>query len=137
MQLAQARDLPAVIAALATSISDLRTAQQDQNDDPSRSLGLPATLSLIAERQKEVSQLDRELASLQSTLARKNKELERLDLELKPLESQRQAAVRAAEEAQRRKAGLDGDANDLENRGRWYKGVGEGLQEMLEVAVHD
>lgn len=98
----------------------------------SQSLSLPATLSLLAEDETNLKDLNRELAALESTLTRKTKELERVEMELKPLEAQRQARVKAAKEAQRKKAGLEGDGDDLEERGRWWKGVSEGLKVMLQ-----
>ncbi|KAI9885656.1 MAG: Sec61p translocation complex subunit [Watsoniomyces obsoletus] len=132
LQSRQARDLPGMISELQQSIDELRS-NQSENEDPSQSLPLPATLTLVSQRQSEISQLDRQIASLESTLARKDKELERLEWELRPLESQRQASQKAAEEAKRRKLGLDSDGNDLERRGRWWKGVHDGLHAMLEL----
>ncbi len=121
-----------MISELQQSVDGLR-ASQSESEDPSQSLPLPATLALVSERRAELSQQNRRLASLESTLARKDQELEMLQRELRPLESQCQASQKAAEEAQRRKAGLDSDGDDLEQRGRWWKGVHDGLHAMLEL----
>lgn len=131
LQLAQARSLPLVVETLQRAVLDLQEPETSSDEDTSRRLSLPSTLSLVAERQQENDALDDELASLRSTLARKIKELQGLEAELRPLEKQRQASVRAADEARRRKADLGAGADDLENRGRWWRSAGEGLEEIL------
>jgi chromosome segregation ATPase len=123
-----------MIEELERSVAELRSPYS-ADADRSQSLSLPATLSLVEQRQAELADLDRQLASLESTSARKGMEMERLQAENRQLEQQRLLNTKAAEEAQRRKAGLDSDGNDLERRGRWWKGVGEGLGEMLELEV--
>ena len=62
------------------------------------------------------------------------RELERLEGELKPLEVRRAGMVAAAGESRRRKEeGERGGGDDLEVRGRWYRGVETGLRGMLGV----
>ncbi|KAI9747035.1 MAG: hypothetical protein M1815_004693 [Lichina confinis] len=132
LQLAQERSLPFVVETLQRAVLDLREPETSDDEDAPRRLSLPSTLALIAERQEENKALDDELASLRSTLARKVQELQRLQAQLTPLETQWQASVRAADDAQRRKADLGAGADDLENRGRWWRSAGEGLEEMLQ-----
>ncbi|KAI9785645.1 MAG: hypothetical protein M1816_008268 [Peltula sp. TS41687] len=133
-QLSQARDLPLSIRELQEAVDSLRKDDDHMDaDHPSQALSLPATLSLLAEEEASLKDLDREMVTLNSTFTRKTKELEQVDVELAQLETQRQTSIKAAREAQRRKAGLDGDGDDLEEKGRWWKGVSEGLQLMLEV----
>ena len=121
-----------MMAALQTSVEELRTGRDD-DADPSQTLPLPATLALVSERQAALSDIHDQIASLESTLARKTKESELLDRELKPLETQRQNSMKAAEEASRRKAGLGAGEDDLDHRGRWWKTVGETLSEMMQL----
>ena len=130
-QISQARALPASISDLQASIDSLRTATAT-DENPSQSLPLAATLSLVSQQKVDLERLNGELAALDSTLLKKTRELERMETELRPLETQRQTSIKAAEEARRRKAGLEGDGDDLEQRGRWWKAVNEGLQEIVK-----
>ena len=67
-------------------------------------------------------------------MPRKARELELLERELKPLEVQKAGAVAAAKDARRRKEeGERGLGDELELKGRWYRGVELGLREMLGV----
>ncbi|MCJ1230483.1 hypothetical protein MMC12_007157 [Toensbergia leucococca] len=126
--------LPSQIASLTTTLSALRTLQTPLSAHPSLSLPLPATLSLLSTRQSELDALDSQLKSLQHSLPRKVRELERLEGELKPLEVRRAGMVAAAGESRRRKEeGERGGGDDLEVRGRWYRGVETGLRGMLGV----
>ncbi|KAI9834510.1 MAG: hypothetical protein M1826_002664 [Phylliscum demangeonii] len=129
-QAAEAQQLPDFIAELQAAIELLRRSS-DLDVNPSQSLPLPATLSLLAEQEAAIKKLDGEIELMDSTIQKKDRELERIKAELKPLEAQRQTVEKAASEAQRRKAGLDGEGDDLEQRGRWWKGVSEGLNAML------
>lgn len=55
-----------------------------------------------------------------------------LERELRPLEMQKAGAVAAAKEARRRKEeGERGVGDELELKGRWYRGVETGLTELL------
>jgi hypothetical protein len=64
----------------------------------------------------------------------KTRELERLEAELQPLEVRRLGSAASAREAQRRKEqALNGAGDDLEERGRWWRGVEGGLKGMLGV----
>lgn len=54
--------------------------------------------------------------------------------ELKPLEVQKVTTVLAAKEVRRRKEEAEsGVGDELELKGRWYRGVEVGLKEMLGV----
>ncbi len=95
---------------------------------------LPATLSLLSQREEELAHLNHQLATLQSTLPRKTRELDCLEAELNPLELQKLGSTAAAKEARRRKEdGMGGVGDDLEERGRWWRGVEGGLKEVLGV----
>ncbi|KAI9829427.1 MAG: hypothetical protein M1819_006364 [Sarea resinae] len=135
LETTQLSTLPASIASLQESISALRAVQTPTtSSNPSLNLSLPATLSLLSTQEAELAAVNRQIQTLQAALPRKTKELERAEAELRPLEMQRAGSVAAAEEARRRKeAGERGVGDELEERGRWYRGVEAGLREMLGV----
>ncbi|KAF4310206.1 hypothetical protein GTA08_BOTSDO02074 [Botryosphaeria dothidea] len=134
LRTAELESLPTEIADLETTIAELRETQAPHPTNPSLSLALPETLSVLAAREAELAALERQLSSLQSTVPRKTREFERLEAELKQLEMQKCGTVAAAKEAQRRReAGEAGMGDDLEDRGRWLTAVEQGLTSMLEV----
>lgn len=129
------RELPDKIAGLEERIASLRRAQaQDPDANPLLGLPLSRTLQLVNERKAERHELDRQLAQLRSQAPRKHKEAERLQAELGALEARRQNTAAAAAEARRRKeAALGGVQDDLEERGRWYRGEEAVLKQMLDL----
>lgn len=128
-------NLPSQISALQSTLTTLRSMPHSTSpsaSSPNFSLPLPATLSLLAERESELAQLNQQLKTLQQALPRKTRELEKAENDLKIVEAQRDGvAIGAREAVKRRKEGGGGD--DLEGRGRWLKGVEAGLRGMLEV----
>ncbi|KFY10078.1 hypothetical protein V492_05199 [Pseudogymnoascus sp. VKM F-4246] len=131
LQTSQLEELPEKIDYLQTSISELQAAQAP---GPSASLSLPLdkTMALVEEKEKESAELDRILEKLQSELPRKTKAVERLEAELQPLEVKRQGTTALARDAKRRKEdALGGNGDDLEERGRWWRGVEGGLKVIL------
>lgn len=134
LQVKQRESLPVDIANLESTLQLLRETQLPTSKDASLSLPLPATLSLLSTREADLAELKAQLRALESALPRKTRELERLENELKPLELQRQGVTAAAKEARRRKEeALNGKGDELEARGRWWRGVEAGLKAMLEV----
>ena len=126
--------LPTEISTLESTLEILRAQQATPTTTPSLSLPLPATLDRLASCQSELDLLNNQLRTLQNALPRKTRELERLENELKPLEMQKAGTVAAAKEAMRRKQeGERGVGDDLELKGRWYRGVELGLRDMLGV----
>lgn len=78
--------------------------------------------------------MDRQLEQLKTAVPRKTKELERISTELQHTEAKRLASTTSAREAKRRKEeALGGAGDDLEDRGRWWRGVENGLKGMLGV----
>jgi chromosome segregation ATPase len=133
MQTAQLQELPEKIEALQTSIEELKAAQQP-GSNPTLNLPLEKTLALVGERERERAELDRQLEQLQVMVPRKTRELERLNAELQPLEVKRLGSTASAREAKRRKEeALGGVGDELEERGRWWRGVESGLNGMLGV----
>ncbi|MCJ1359073.1 MAG: hypothetical protein MMC33_009073 [Icmadophila ericetorum] len=138
-QLISLRALPAEITSLQTTISSLRTALSPTNNptaNPILSLSLSQTQPLLASKSSELSSLDARLDALEAQNARKRKELQRVEGELKPLEQQRAVVAGAAREARKRKEESEKGAGDeVEMRGRWFRGVEDGLRRVLEVPV--
>lgn len=133
LQIAQLKELPEKIEGLQASIAELKLAQAP-GPNPNLSLPLDKTIALVEEKEKESAELDRILEKLQAEIPRKKRALERLEAELQPLEVKRLGSTASAREAQRRKEeALGGVGDDLEERGRWWRGVESGLKVMLDV----
>ena len=133
MQTTQLQELPEKIGALQTSVEELKAAQQP-GSNPTLNLPLEKTLALVEDRERERAELDRQLEQFQVMVPRKTRELERLNAELQPLEVKRLGSTASAREAKRRKEeALGGVGDDLEERGRWWRGVESGLKGMLGV----
>ncbi|CZR63930.1 uncharacterized protein PAC_13827 [Phialocephala subalpina] len=133
MQTSQLQELPQRIEELEARVEELRAFQQP-GSNPTLNMPLDKTLALVEERERERAELDRQLEQLQVMLPRKTKELERLNAELQPLEVKRLGSTASAKEAKRRKEeALGGVGDDLEERGRWWRGVESGLKGMLGV----
>ncbi|KAI9645247.1 hypothetical protein NHQ30_005982 [Ciborinia camelliae] len=138
LQTKQLEELPKKVEGLEESIQKLKEEQNggpgEEGGHPNLRLGLDKTRELVEEKEKERRELDRQLEQLQVLVPRKNKEVERLNAELAPLEAKRMTSVAAAKEAKRRKEEVAGGVgDDLEERGRWWRGVEGGLKGMLGV----
>lgn len=132
LQTAQLEGLPEEIAQLETKLVALRASQQPKSSNPSLNLPLQPTLSLLSNKEQELADLDRQIANLQRVLPEKKRAVAALEADLGPLEARKNNAVQNAAEAKRgRENGGLGD--ELEERGRWLKGVDSGLKAMLEV----
>jgi len=133
LQTTQLRELPEKIEGLQIRIDELKASQQP-GSSPTLNMPLEKTLTLVEERERERAELDRQLEQLQVMVPRKTRELERLNAELQPLEAKRLGSTSSAKEAKRRKEeALGGVGDDLEERGRWWRGVETGLKGMLGV----
>ncbi|ELR07924.1 hypothetical protein GMDG_02783 [Pseudogymnoascus destructans 20631-21] len=133
LQTSQLGDLPEKIDYLHASIAELQAAQAP---GPSANLSMPLdkTMALVEDKEKESAELDRILEKLQLELPRKTRAVERLEAELQPLEVKRQGTTALARDAKRRKEdALGGNGDDLEERGRWWRGVEGGLKVLLDV----
>lgn len=132
----QLSTLPESIENLESTIAGLR-AKQVANMDPSdpgntsssQNLPLPATMSLLSEREVELAALNRQLAAVQNTLPRKTREAETMEREISVLERRKAETTMQAREAQRKKQ--EGESDGLEEMGRWYRGAAEALKEMV------
>lgn len=87
---------------------------------------------MLAEREAELAELDRQLADLQSAVLRRKRDVSKLETELAPLEARKRSVIEEARDAQR-KRGKGGLGVELEERGKWLKNVDAGLRLMLEV----
>ena len=99
----------------------------------SQKLPLPATLSLLSEREGELAALNRQLAAVQNTLPRKTSEAEAVERELGVLERRKTEEIAQAREAQRMKQ--QGESDGLEEMGRWYRGAEETLKNIVGVGT--
>jgi DNA repair exonuclease SbcCD ATPase subunit len=126
-------ELPQILAELESTVASLRTAYPSpaKSDNPLLNLPLGGTLSLLSERQNELASLNDQINQLKSTLPHKVKELERLNAELQPLQNQKKAAVARAKEARTRKE--EGGIDEMEQKGRWYRGADVVMREMLDL----
>jgi len=118
------------------TIETLEAAQEPRSDNPLLALSLPQTMDMLSEKEEESSKLDIELAELQAAIKAKEQILAHLHDELPPLRSQRDRAIADAEHSKRRQAqGISGLGDELEERGRWLKGVDTTLRGMLEAGA--
>lgn len=138
LQTTQLSTLPESIANLDSTIASLRAKQaahasavDPSNPSSSQNLSLPATLSLLAEREAELAAIERQLTSLHSALPRKTREAEAMERELSVLERRRNEAVAQAQEAKRRKR--EGESDGLEEMGRWYRSAEANLKQLVNV----
>lgn len=134
----QLSTLPESIANLESTIASLRAKQvvnMDTSDSAglssSQNLPLPATLSLLSERESELAAVNRQLATLQNTLPRKTREAETIERELGVLEKRKVETTAQAREAQRKKQ--EGESDGLEEIGRWYRSSEEALKTLVGV----
>ncbi|KAL4912385.1 hypothetical protein BDW62DRAFT_194769 [Aspergillus aurantiobrunneus] len=131
LQMTQLSTLPESIESLESTIAALRAKQVANSDTSSQNLPLPATLSLLAEREAELAALNRQLAAAQNTLPRKTREAETMERELSILERRKSEAIMQAREAQRKK--LEGESDSLEEAGRWYRSAEAALKKLVGV----
>ena len=133
IQMEQLSTLPESIENLESTIAGLKAKQVASMDtsDPrsSQNLPLPATMSLLAERESELAALNRQIAAVQNTLPRKTREAEAIERECSVLERRKIEAIAQAQEAQRKKQ--QGESDGLEEMGRWYRSAEETLKEMV------
>ncbi|KAL4942192.1 hypothetical protein BDV06DRAFT_192655 [Aspergillus oleicola] len=132
LQMAQLETLPESIENLETTITALRAKQVANSDkSSSQNLPLPATLSLLSEREAELAALNRQIAAAQNALPRKTREAETMERELSVLERRKSEAIMQAREAQRKKQ--EGESDGLEEAGRWYRSAEEALKSLVGV----
>jgi len=136
LQTIQLTELPEQIADLKSTIETLKAAQEPKSDNPLLILSLPQTMDMLSETEEESMKLDMELAELQAAIQIRARELSQLQSELAPLQVLRGRAVADAEDSKKRKAqGISGLGDELEERGRWLKGVETTLKGMLEAGA--
>jgi chromosome segregation ATPase len=136
LQTAQLESLPEQIDGLKSTIAKLQAAQEPKTDNPLLGLPLTKTLEVLAERDAESAKLDREIAELQAAAERRTRELDRMQSELEPLRAHKTRAMNDAQDAQTRKAqGISGLGDDLEQRGRWLRGVETTMRSILEAGA--
>lgn len=130
---ARLETLPEEIQGLEEKVADLQARQAPSSSNPSLAMPLQPTLELLGEKENQLSDLDAQIAALQAALPGKRQEVERLQDDLAPLQMRKIKAVQEAQEARRRRADGGGLGDELEEKGRWLRGVEAGLRGMLEV----
>lgn len=132
LQMTELATLPESIENLESTIAALRTKQvANSNTSSSQNLPLPATLSLLGEREAELAALNRQIATAQNALPRKTREAETMERELNILERRKSEAIMQAREAQRKKQ--EGESDGLGEAGRWYRSAEEALKKLVGV----
>lgn len=128
-------NLPEQIKDLEQTISTLQAQESEQkyprSDDPDCNLSLDASKVLLQQREQELTSIDLEIQRLEAALPAKRAEVQRLRDELVPVQLRKIKAVEEANEAQSRRG--QGEGDELEERGRWLKGVEATLKAALEV----
>lgn len=132
MQTAQLDALPSEITNLESTIESLRQRQEPQASDPEMAMPLQPTRDLLNERARELRNVEIEIEKLQAALPAKKAEVQRLQDELAPIQMRKIKAVEEAQEAKKRRE-HGGMADELEEEGRWLRGVEGSLKAMLEV----
>lgn len=132
LQMTELATLPESNENLESTIAALRTKQvANSNTSSSQNLPLPATLSLLGEREAELAALNRQIATAQNALPRKTREAETMERELNILERRKSEAIMQAREAQRKKQ--EGESDGLGEAGRWYRSAEEALKKLVGV----
>lgn len=137
-QTAQLAEVPQAVAELRSEIARMREEQglggEPGDGRTEMGLGLEATVELVEEREDKLSRLDERLEGLMEQRAAKETELMRLREEVEKAESARDQATKSAGEARRRRAdGKGGLGDEVEERGRYLRGVASTMKSLLEV----
>ncbi len=93
---------------------------------------LQPTLDLLKEREEHLAGLDRQIEALRAALPHKQNEVAALQDEVSILNTRKIKAVEEAKEARRRREN-GGMGDEIDERGRWLRGVDSSLRTMLEV----
>ncbi|KAK3049003.1 hypothetical protein LTR09_009657 [Extremus antarcticus] len=132
LQTTQLESLPEEISNLESTISTLRQTQPPKSSNPALSLPLQPTLELLEEREGQLESMDRQIETLRAALPHKQAQVAALQDEVSILNAKKISAVQGAQDARRRRE-VGGLEDELEERGRWLRGVEAGLRGMLEV----
>ena len=146
------REMPGRISKLREDMGTLRRERgsllgpgDEEQQDPAGSgeqlddLGLEAAVNLVETREEQVSHLNAKSDSLAEALARKEKELRRVKEELSASERSKDVAVQNAREARETREGRargegKGDmVDEIEEQGRWLRGVETTMKGLLQV----
>lgn len=133
LQTQQLATLPSEIAHLEETIAQLREQRGPRSDNPALTLPLQPTLELLNDREEELASLDRQVEALRAALPHKQAQVSALQDEVSILNAKKIRAVEEAMEARRGREGGSGVVDEVEERGRWLRGVEQGLRVMLEA----
>jgi chromosome segregation ATPase len=139
MQMAGLARLPAEIEGMKAVISklreqqDIREGKQNKIEDPRMNLSLAETEELVKQQREKSAALDKQIAALQRQMPSKIRECENAEKELEALEKKRSEVSVAASTARKIKDG--GGRDELEEKGRWYRGAETVLRDIVGVDV--
>lgn len=132
LQAARLENLPAEIANLEATIEQLRQSAAPKSDNPALTLPLQPTLDLLSEQEDELASIQAQIESLRAAAPGKQAQIDQLRDEVAMANTRKIRAVEEAKEARRRRE-HGGMGDELEERGRWLRGVETGLKTMLEA----
>lgn len=132
LQTTQLESLPSEIANLEATIAQLRQTTTPKSSDPALALPLQPTLELLSEREDELASIDAQIEALQAAMPGKQAQVEQLRDEADMANARKIKAVEEAMEARKRREN-GGTGDELEEKGRWLRGVESGLRTMLQV----
>nr|POE90135.1 kinetochore protein sos7 [Quercus suber] len=130
-QRAHLTSLPLTIASLEATIAQLQTQVEPRSQNPALNLPLDATRELLAEREAQAAELEAEITRVRDRMQERQAEVERTREEVEDLRAWKERVAEEADEAMKRRGA--GGRDQLEERGRWLRGVEAGLRGMLEV----
>ena len=119
LQSEQLTSLPEQIANLESSIAHLRLTHITPPSDPSWSLSLPDTQSLLNSRDETIRTLDAQLETAAVMVRQLSQKTDTLQEQISPVEKQRNEVMLMAQEALRKKQAGKGTGDELEAQGRW------------------
>lgn len=93
---------------------------------------LEATLDLLQQKDAELDSVRRQIASLRAGLPDKQAQVRTLEEQVSRLHEKKVRAVEEAQEAKRRRE-VGGVGDEMDEMGRWLRGVESGLKTMLDV----
>ncbi|KKY19730.1 hypothetical protein UCRPC4_g04431 [Phaeomoniella chlamydospora] len=110
------------VESLRTEVEEKEATVMDLDgpqNEPDQKLGLEDTLALIAQREQEMKDMERQIQELRKEEPARVREVELAEKDVEALKHRRDIATAEANEARRRKE--HGGRDEVEERGRWYK----------------
>lgn len=127
--------LPSVIEGLKAEVEEMRRTQGIDGEvgdgQAEMGMGLEETVTLVKEREQQLERVGGRLEEVREEREKKEKELEKLQEDVVRSEREVKRAKKAAEDARRRREGKGGVGDEIEEKGRWLRGVEGTLRGLL------